>query len=217
MDGIHDMGGMQGFGPVPYERNEAPFHESWERRMWGLMFATTPPQDATLDGARANLERIPPHLYLSFSYYERWMYHLVSAQLASGAITLDEIKSGKPGEHALVRDDAAGADTVDPYAVTEYRRDVSAQPKFKVGDKVRTLNSQTPGHTRLPRYAREKYGKISLHHGAHVLPDTNAHGQGENPTHLYTVTFSATTLWGAEANAKDVVSLDVWECHLERA
>ena len=79
---------------------------------------------------------------------------------------------------------------------------------------MRTGNSHPPGHTRLPRYARDKVGQIHLHHGAHVLPDTNAHGKGESPTHLYSVALAARDLWGAEAAEKDKVFLDVWECHL---
>lgn len=216
MDGVHDMGGMHGFGTVPYVVDEPYFHTEWERRMWGIMFATTPPENATLDGVRANLERIPPHLYLSFSYFERWLYHLTTSQLASGAVSLDEVKAGKLAAGAATRTDAAGPETVDPYAVTEYRRELADLPHYKVGDSVRTLNVHPFGHTRLPRYARGKCGEIRLHHGAHVLPDSNAHGRGEAPTHLYTVKFSADELWGADANANDSVSLDVWECHLER-
>eukprot|EP01024_Parvocaulis_polyphysoides_P043715 TRINITY_DN40102_c2_g1_i1.p3 TRINITY_DN40102_c2_g1~~TRINITY_DN40102_c2_g1_i1.p3 ORF type:complete len:102 (+),score=20.73 TRINITY_DN40102_c2_g1_i1:12-317(+) len=71
MDGVHDMGGMHGFGPVPYEAGEPVFHHEWERRMWGLMFATTPPEGTNLDVIRHGLERIPPDLYLRFSQNKR--------------------------------------------------------------------------------------------------------------------------------------------------
>ena len=217
MDGVHDMGGMHGFGPIPYEANQEPFHDEWERRVWGLMFATTQPEDGTLDGVRHNLENMPPHLYLSYEYYERWLYHLTTTVIASGVVTLEEVLSGSAAPDARARTDAAGPESVDPYVVTPYQREIDDPPKFAIGDKVRTSNLHPRGHTRLPRYARDKIGEISLHHGAHVLPDTNAHGHGECPTHLYCVTFTAQELWGPQADARDSAALDVWECHLEPA
>ena len=42
MNGIHDMGGMHGMGPIKYDKNEPVFHERWEGRAWALVFATRP-------------------------------------------------------------------------------------------------------------------------------------------------------------------------------
>lgn len=215
MNGVHDLGGMHGFGRVPYERDEQAFHYEWERRMWGLMRATTRPKGFSLDAGRYNGEQIPPALYLGFSYFERWHYALTTILLSSGAITLDEIKSGRATTGSPVRTDAAGPETVNPHAVVKFRREVDATPRFKCGDQVKTANNHPAGHTRLPRYARGRVGEVYLHHGAHVLPDSNAHGQGEAPTHLYTVRFSSRELWGADAAPNDVIHLDIWECHLE--
>lgn len=215
MDGVHDMGGMHGFGAVPWEAEEPVFHDEWERRMWGLMFATTAPEGANLDGIRHNLERIPPEIYLGSSYFERWWYHLTTAMLDSGAITIEEVRAGRASPGSQARTDAAGPESVDPYAIVDFRRDVDAPPRFAIGDTVRTSNHHPAGHTRLPRYARGRVGEIRLHHGAHVFPDSNAHGRGEAPTHLYSVRFAARELWGADANPGDAMHLDVWECHLE--
>jgi len=215
MDGIHDMGGMHGFGPVPWVADEPVFHADWERRVWGLMFSTTRPEGTTLDGNRHSLERIPPALYLNFSYFERWLYHLSTVLLAEGAITLEELEAGHARADSTPRTDAAGPELVDPYQVEQYRYDIPVAPVFSIGQTVRSGNPHPAGHTRLPRYARGKTGQIILHHGAHVLPDTNAHGKGESPTHLYTVRFAARELWGSEADANDTVQLDIWECHLE--
>lgn len=215
MDGIHDMGGMHGFGPVPWVAEEPPFHAEWERRVWGLMFSTTRSAGTTLDGDRSGLERIPPALYLNFSYFERWLYHLTSVLLADGAITVEELEAGQARPDSLTRTDAAGPESVDPYHVPQYRREIPTRPAFSIGRKVRTGNPHPAGHTRLPRYARGRTGQIVLHHGAHVLPDSNAHGNGEAPTHLYNVRFAARELWGPEADANDTVRIDIWECHLE--
>ncbi len=215
MDGIHDMGGMHGFGTIPYERNQPTFHHDWERRVWGLKFGTTFPDFMNLDYARHSLERMPPDLYVSYSYFERFLYAITTTLLSGGLITLEEVQNGKAAPGSAPRTDAAAPESIDPYSHPGFRRETDAEPLFKIGDRVRTGNSHPSGHMRLPRYARDKVGQIHLHHGAQVLPDTNAHGKGESPTHLYTVAFSARALWGAEASAKDKVFLDIQECHLE--
>ena len=160
---------------------------------------------------------MPPALYLSYSYFERWLYGLATTLLEAELVTLDELKQGKAAPGSSPRTDAPDPDTVDPYQLSEYQRQIDAAPLFKIGDGVRTGNPHPQGHTRLPRYARDKTGYIHLHHGAHVLPDANAHWNGESPSHLYTVAFAARDLWGPETNAKDKVFLDIWECHLESA
>ena len=215
MDGVHDMGGMHGFGPVPFEENDPSFHHDWERRVFGMRRGALRAKGMNLDRGRFYLESVPPALYLSGGYFERWLYGLSVSLLDGGLVTLDEVMTGKAAAGAKVHNDAPGADKVDPYALFEYRREVETAPMFKIGDQVHTSNPHPSGHIRLPRYARDKPGRIHLYHGAHVLPDTNASGQGECPTHLYTVSFNARDLWGSSANAKDKVFLDVWECHLE--
>jgi hypothetical protein len=95
-------------------------------------------------------------------------------------------------------------------------RDTRQKPRFALGDKIVTRNLNPHGHTRLPRYSRGKHGVIVAHHGAHVFPDTNAHGLGENPQHLYTVRFSARELWGDSAESNGSVLIDLWESYLEK-
>jgi hypothetical protein len=93
--------------------------------------------------------------------------------------------------------------------------DPLAPARFAIGDRVRMKDINPPTHTRLPRYVRGKVGTIELLHGAHVFPDTNSLGQGENPQWLYTVCFGGTELWGAEADPTTKVSVDAWESYLE--
>ena len=73
------------------------------------------------------------------------------------------------------------------------------------------------GHTRLPRYVRGKIGMVDIVHGAHVFPDAHAHGLGEQPHWLYCVSFTATELWGSDADPTITVSTDCWEPYLEPA
>ena len=175
----------------------------------------TPPADTNLDSIRHNLEKMPAHLYLEYRYYERWLYHLTTAQVMGGHITVDEVAAGRAAAGNEPRTDAAGPETVDPHAVEEYKRTVAHAPRHALGDPVVTKNDHPSGHTRLPRYARGRQGTVRLHHGAHILPDSNAHGRGESPTHLYTVAFAAPELWGEDGDPNDTILLDIWECHLE--
>jgi len=215
VDGIHDMGGLQGFGPVPYVDNDPPFHFSWEARVFGLTLAASVPAWMNLDHSRHSLERIPPDVYLSSGYFERWLYGAIMRQVEAGQITMAELAAGRSIDAPVANSEPVPPEAIDPYRYAPFRVEIEAQPRFKEGERVRTGNPQTGGHTRLPRYARNKQGEIYLHHGAHVLPDTHAHGRGECPTHLYTVKFTAQELWGPEASAQDHMFVDVWECHLE--
>ena len=66
MNGIHDMGGMQGLGEIGYQASEPMFHESWEGRVFALIRAMQ------VGSLRPYIERIPAADYLRMSYYERW-------------------------------------------------------------------------------------------------------------------------------------------------
>ncbi len=216
MNGVHDMGGMANLGPIAPEPAEPVFHDRWESRVHALTVAS--PTRGNIDAGRHQRELIPGPEYLAMSYYEKWFRSLSELLLKSGLVTPQELASGKPDPAApkatpyLAADAVAGAMT----AQRSYVRDAAA-PQFKVGDRVRARNINPPGHTRLPRYARGREGVVSASHGAHVFPDSHAHGLGEDPRPLYTVTFTAQALWVPDANPRDTVSLDLWEPYLERA
>lgn len=110
-------------------------------------------------------------------------------------------------------------DMVDAFVATggSARVAVDIAPSFKVGDQVRVKNRNPAGHTRMPRYVRGKLGTIKLSHGVFVTPDTSAHGLGEAPQHVYTVSFAATELWGLSAAPKDQVLVDLWDDYMEQA
>ena len=82
---------------------------------------------------------------------------------------------------------------------------------------VRPWRTISPARPQWPRYVRGRVGVIERLHGAHVFPDTHAHGRGEDPHPLYSVSFGAQELWGPDAQARDSVRLDLWEPYLERA
>ena len=94
MNGIHDMGGMHGFGPIELEAKEPVFHEPCEARMFGLRRAMTSPPGSTIDRFRFLRESMPPAAYLSWSYYEHWYYSTVRSLLEAGYLTMAELRSG---------------------------------------------------------------------------------------------------------------------------
>lgn len=218
MNGAHDMGGMQGFGPVRPETDEPLFHAEWERRVMRLTLAMGATGKWNIDMSRRAREMRSPADYLAKSYYELWLAGLETLAIETGLATSAEIASGRAAVPPIPVKQVLKADTVALAlaAGSPSARLVSQLPRFKIGDKVRTLDLNPPTHIRLPRYVRGRPGTIHLLHGAHVLPDANAHGEGEAPEHLYTVRFDATELWGADTSASEVL-VDCWDSYLEAA
>jgi nitrile hydratase subunit beta len=216
VNGVHDMGGMHGFGPVAPEADEPVFHHRWEARVHAMTLAS--PTRGNIDAGRHQRELIPPAEYLAMTYYEKWFRSLSELLVKHGAVTDEELATGRaePGRPRatprLAADAVPGALT----AAYSYVREAAAAA-FEPGDRVRARNLNPTGHTRLPRYVRGHIGVVERVHGAHVFPDANAHGRGEDPRPLYSVRFAARELWGEAANPKDSVCLDLWEPYIERA
>ncbi len=222
MNGIHDMGGMHGFGRVPKEpeATEPVFHEVWEGRVYAITRALGPWRKWNIDTGRYFIEMIPAAEYLRMSYYEKWFTRMVTLLIKTGTVTREEVETGRA---------AAGSEKLTPALTPEMvpavalNRNIPSSyepgvvPKFRAGERVRARNMQPLGHTRLPRYARGKVGEIDRDHGVHNFPDTNADGRGPKRQHVYAVRFSARELWGPEASAHDFVYLDLWDDYLERA
>ncbi len=90
-------------------------------------------------------------------------------------------------------------------------------PRFVSGAAVIARNQHPLGHTRLPRYVRGKQGVVHADHGVFVFNDSNAHGLGHQPQHVYSVRFSTCELWGADANERDSVFIDLFDTYLDPA
>ena len=211
MNGVHDMGGMHGMGPIQYEKDEPVFHAPWEGRAFALNRAMAAWGKWNIDASRHGIEQIPAAEYLRMSYYEKWTTRLIELLVKSGLVTRAEIETGKP---------ARGSTTATPPLATNRttaKRDLPLAPDFRVGQRVRARNIHPTGHTRLPRYARGKVGTIDRDHGVFVFPDTNAHFLGEKPQHVYSVRFAARELWGEQASPRDSVFVDMWDDYLEPA
>ena len=217
MNGVHDMGGMHGLGPIDPETDEPLFHEPWEARALALTLAAGAWGRWNLDASRHQRELIPGPDYLRMSYYEKWISGLEALMVKADLITAEELANGRPAEGAVKASPPLTADKVAPAMARggPTNRQIAAATRFPVGAPVRTRNINPTGHTRLPRYVRGHAGVITHAHGAHVFPDTNAHGLGEQPQPLYQVRFEAAELWGQDANGRGAVYLDLWESYLE--
>ena len=208
MDGIHDMGAMQGFGPMT--RDEAVFHSPWERRAFAM--AQTALIDGNTDDFRHAIERLDPAQYLTLGYYGRWLASVEIRLRERGLLDSDEIdvRCGS----ALVRPRSSPSRGL-PAGRSRSggpRRHLTREAAFEIGDRVRVRFLHPPGHTRLPGYVRGHEGLVALVHPAFVFPDTNAHGEGEDPQHVYGVRFQAAELWG---RGDHVVTVDLFEPYLE--
>ena len=95
MDGIHDMGGMDGFGKVVPERNEPVFHERWEAAVMAMSRAIGASGAWNIDQGRYGIELLAPHVYLTSSYYKRWFLRLEQMLLQRKLIDADEVAAGR--------------------------------------------------------------------------------------------------------------------------
>jgi nitrile hydratase beta subunit len=225
VNGVHDMGGMHGMGPVEREAEEPVFHAPWERRAFAVTLAAGFLGRWTIDMARFARERIPPARYLATSYYEHWLDGLERLLVEKGLLSREELEARLAGRApAAPAAAAAGVRVLRAGDVPDAllrsrgaRRSAEVPARFKPGQAVVTRNLNPAGHTRLPRYARGRRGLIDRDHGVFVFPDASAAGAGEKPQHLYSVRFAARELWGPDASPRDAVYIDLWDDYLDPA
>lgn len=217
MNGVHDMGGMMGFGPIAPETDEPVFHTPWERRAFGLTLAVGATGLWNLDITRHTRETLPPGQYLSSSYYQIWLAAMTRLILRYGLVAPEEIETGR-----MLEPPRQVKGKLDPNEVAAVlarggscRRPTSERATHALGDRVRARNVHPVGHTRLPRYVRGHVGEIVRVHGTFIFPDSNAHGGGPDPQWLYAVRFDGRELWGEDR--RDSVTVDMWEPYLEAA
>ncbi|HLW69124.1 MAG TPA: nitrile hydratase subunit beta [Candidatus Binataceae bacterium] len=231
MNGVHDLGGMHGFGPVIAEPNEPVFHADWERRTFALALATMGGGHANVDEFRRVIERMEPAHYLASSYYEHWLHALESILTEKGVLRDGEIDaaindrrlesvggSGRvaasgDSDTALWSNPDAGA--VRPSAAVALRHDPKFKARFKPGDRVIVRNLNPEGHTRAPRYTRGRRGVVHRDWGSFIFPDAHALGIRVKPQHCYAIQFAARELWGPSYPAGQRVYVDLWEAYID--
>ena len=222
MDGIHDLGGMHGFGPVEREENEPPFHAAWEAAVVTMQRSARAARLYNIDEFRHAIERMSPGQYLMSTYFERWLDGITRLMIEKGIVTPAELEARTGFFQARPESPATAALSSPPplstvpreSGVETFFRPGTARPRFAVGDRVLTREFHPHGHTRLPRYARGRRGVVHALRGVCPLPDTNAHGQGEQPEPVYSVRFEASEIWSDAAEPNAHVYIDLWERYL---
>jgi nitrile hydratase len=206
VDGVHDLGGMQDFGPVLADLAEPVFHASWEARVFGTGAIVTLQGLASTNTFRHAIERMDPAHYLGSSYYEHWLTAFATLLVEQGVLTREELEARTGGSFPLSRPSQAPSWT---------GATAGARSRFAVGDRVCVSEAHPRGHTRCPRYVRGKRGLVDRCDGAFTLPDADVHGSDSPLEPTYSVRFDAQELWGEEADASATVSVDLWESYLE--
>jgi len=203
MDGMHDLGGKQGFGPVRHSPRAAVFHAPWERRVNALLALAVKHGLLNMDEYRHAIERMEPRHYLSAGYYERSMTGLATLCVEKGLVTRDELERAAGGAFPLSRPSAGG------------RTNAPGRGTFRPGDRVRVKEDFVPGHIRMPGYIRGKVGVVVSESPAYPYPDAHAHGVEAKDEPTYDVCFRSEDLW---PNGTDpaLVHAGVFQSYLER-
>jgi nitrile hydratase len=207
MDGVHDLGGLEGFGPVEASPSEPVFHEEWERRAFRTNMAVLMGLGPGGARFRHSIERMDPVHYLGSSYYEHWLTASATLLVEAGKVTEAELDERAGGDFPISRPDR-GEPPAD-------RADSRTEPRFVVGDTVRVRSFHPRGHTRAPRYVQGKVGEVVRYDGAHNLPDAEAHGGGLIVDPTYSVRFTSRELWGDGGSEGVTINVGLFEHYLE--
>ena len=214
MDGVHDMGGMHGFGAVVPD--DAIFHAEWEARLFALT-EVAGAVGLTAGHFRETIETMPPGAYLRSSYYERWLFGLECRLQRAGTIAPQDVEDAmarlgpdlpQRRDPALVAGCLAERRSGDPLPP-------AADPRFGPGERVCVRRMRPRGHTRCPRYVRGATGIVARVHGDDLLPDAVARGDETPPEAVYAVRFSSADLFGAGGEPPFQVFVDLSESYLE--
>jgi nitrile hydratase beta subunit len=222
MDGVHDMGGMHGFGRVIEPGGELAYHEGWEPRVFAIQMLVGLEGLGAGPGGRAVREEMDPASYLTASYYERWLYSAEQRLLRKGTIAPGDVEAMMErlaaGEALPRHQDAAMAERVLDDLRTRMAMDPApGEARFGPGRRVRVKRMHPPGHTRCPRYVRGAVGVVEAVRGADRLPDRAVYGEKLDPEPVYSVAFSSEELWGPGDEPAWRVSIDLWDSYLEPA
>ena len=204
MDGMHDLGGRQGFGKVRYALDAKAFHAPWEVRVNSLYSFAVRSGVFNMDEYRHAIERMEPRHYLSASYYERSLTSLATLLVEKGVVTHAELEQRAGGRFPLAARSAPG------------RTNATGRERFRPGDRVRVRDDYVPGHVRMPAYIRGKTGMVVGESPSYPFPDAHAHGVAAEDEPTYDVRFRAEDLWPNSAEPA-LVHVGVFQSYLTRA
>jgi nitrile hydratase beta subunit len=203
MDGMHDLGGKQGFGRVRHAPHAPCFHAPWERRVNALYSLAVKQGIFNMDEYRHAIERMDPRHYMGASYYERTLTSLATLCVEKGVLNLADLERRAQGAFPLALPAAAG------------RGNAIGRQSFAVGDEVRVKADWVAGHVRMPAYIRGKRGVVVGVSPAYPFPDAHAHGVQAEDEPTYDVRFSSQELW-PDAADRAWVHVGVFQSYLSR-
>lgn len=226
MNGVHDLGGTDGLGPVEPDDpidNEPVFRAEWEKAAFSFFATSFRAGLFGLDAFRYGIEQMHPATYLLSPYYDHWAHSVEHYATEKGVVDPDELEAKT--QYFLDNPDAPLPEREDPELLAfvdaavkhgaPAKRDSDAEPRFAVGDRVTVVADSPKGHTRKARYVRGRTGVVELAHGTFIYPDSAGNGGEDDPQHVYTVKFTNEELWGPEAaEPNGVVYFDVWEPYI---
>lgn len=224
MNGIHDMGGLHGFGAVVVEPDEPVFHARWESRVYALTQVIDGSGIWNLDEHRHEIELMDAAAYLTVGYYGRWLFAMERLLDRKNILRREEVDQRVAETADDVECPAAPAAEGRNWPLSDdrkvrwgaWRHEVEVHSRYAVGQAVRVRNLHPAGHTRITAYTRGRVGIVAIVNAqAWVLPDTRAHYDGESPQPVYNVRFAAQDLWGPQAEVNTWMHIDLSEDHLE--
>jgi nitrile hydratase subunit beta len=180
MDGVHDLGGKQGFGRAAYP--SPPHNETWEPLVRALSAFALRSRVYNMDEFRHAIERMTPRHYINAPYYERHLTAVATLLVEKGLVTREELETLVNGTFPLSGPIGPGRQTSPPQS-------------FAIGDRVRVKNEYVPGHVRMPAYIRGKEGVVVRVSPPYPFPDTAAHGMQAPMEPTCDVRFRSRDLW----------------------
>ena len=212
MDTVHDLGGRQGFRPIPNvaEDDSALFSDEWKARTWAIAMMsmkklTTDRTGWTLDWYRHVLERLPPDAYLGLDYFEKWILAMMATSVDEGVAGVQEFFDGRASSRTFEYE--SPKPTVEGPAT---------EARFKAGDKVVARRDIATMHTRLTGYVRGRPGVVDSVIRPQPLPDEKAVGTIRREQ-TYVVRFRMSDLWPEAGGSTDSLQIDMWDSYLEPA
>jgi nitrile hydratase beta subunit len=203
MDGMHDLGGKQGFGRVRHTPDAPAFHAAWEMRVHALYSLAVRLGIFNMDEYRHAIERMEPRAYLTASYYERALTSLATLCVEKGVLTREELERRAGGIFPLATPSAPG------------RSNAEFRELYKPGDRVQVKLDFVAGHVRLPAYIRGKVGVVVGESPAYPFPDAHAHAIAAQDEPTYDVRFRSEDLWPNSAEPA-LIHVGVFQSYLER-
>jgi nitrile hydratase subunit beta len=180
MDGMHDLGGKQGFGRVTHP--SPPHDETWEPVVRALSAFALRNHIYNMDEFRHAIERMAPRHYINGPYYERHLTAVATLLVEKGIVAREELESLVDGAFPLSGPIGPGRQTAPPQS-------------FAIGDRVRVKNEYVPGHVRMPAYIRGKIGVVVRISPHYPFPDTAGHGMQAPMEPTCDVRFHSRDLW----------------------